>query len=149
MNPRQNEATVLVVDDQEILRLLMCKTLANGGFRVLEASNGADALRLYRDADPPVDLMVTDYRMPGMTGLELARECGSLSRELSVLFISGSSPGDDLQADLAMEKRAFLAKPFRQADFLRSAQALLDMEPVTARSRDTCGSGMERLGGEG
>jgi CheY-like chemotaxis protein len=135
-------ATVLVVDDQDILRLLMCKTLENGGFRVLAASNGADALRLFRGADPPVDLLVTDYRMPGMTGLELARECCSLNCELSVLHISGSMPGDDLLADLAMERRSFLA------DLLRSAKAVLAMEPVAASSRETYGSRIAGLSAE-
>ena len=137
MNSRQAPAaTVLVVDDQEILTLLMCKTFESGGFRVLWANNGTDALTLCRGAEPPVDLLVTDYRMPGMTGLELARECCRLNRELSVLYVSGSSPGDDLREDLAVENRAFLAKPYRQSDLLRSAKALLGTEPAGARLRE-------------
>ena len=133
MNPRQNSAaTVLVVDDQEILRFLMCKTLETGGFRVLAANNGADALTLFREVESPVDLLVTDYRMPGMTGFELARECCGFNGELNVLFISGSRPGDDLRANLAVGKREFLAKPFRQSELLRSAKAILAMEPVAA-----------------
>lgn len=118
-----------------MLTLLMCKTLGNAGFRVLWANNGPDALTLCRGAEPPVDLLVTDYRMPGMTGLQLARECCSLNDELGVLFISGSSPGDDLRADLDGERRAFLAKPFRQSELLRSAKAVLAMEPMAAASR--------------
>jgi CheY-like chemotaxis protein len=147
MNSRRNSAatTVLVVDDQDILRLLMCKTLESGGFRVLSASNGTDGLAHYRGAEPPVDLLITDYRMPGMTGLELARECCALDGELSVLYISGSSPGDDLQADLADGNRAFLAKPFRQSDLLRSARALLATEPVTARSPENHATQMLRF----
>jgi CheY-like chemotaxis protein len=124
-------ATALVVDDQEVLRILMCRTLESGGFRVLAAENGAAALNLFRRT--AVDLLVTDYRMPGMTGLELARECCRLKGELSVLYISGSSPGDHLRADLAAAgKRAFLAKPFRQSELLRSAKAVLAMDPVAA-----------------
>jgi|SRR5579872_5484992 len=131
MNSKQGSApTVLVVDDQEVVRLLMCKTLESGGFHVTAASNGADALSLYREADPPVDLLVTDYRMPGMTGLELARKCCSLNEELSVLYISGSKPGDDLREDLAAAGRGFLAKPFRQSDFLRTVKAVLAAKPV-------------------
>jgi len=130
MNSRLGSApTVLVVDDQEVVRVLMCKTLESGGFHVMAASNGADALNLYREAEPPIDLLVTDYRMPGMTGLELARECCSLDGELSVLYISGSRPGDDLRADLAATRRGFLAKPFRQSDLLRTAKAVLATEP--------------------
>jgi CheY-like chemotaxis protein len=133
MNSTQNAGgTVLVVDDQEILRLLMCKTLENGGFRVLAANSGADALTVFRDAAPPVDLLITDYRMPGMTGLELARECCSLNEELSVLYISGSGPGDDLRAELDVGRRRFLAKPFRQSDLLRGVKAIFALEPTRA-----------------
>jgi CheY-like chemotaxis protein len=142
---RISAATVLVVDDQDILRLLMCKTLESGGFRVLAASNGEDALTLYRRARPPIDLLVTDYRMPGMTGVELACECTSLNRNLSVLYVSGSMPGEDLLADLAMEKRGFLAKPFRQAKLLCSAKAVLAMEPVAASSREIHWPSLGRL----
>jgi len=145
MNSRQNPATVLVVDDQDMLRLLMCKTFENGGFRVLAASNGEDALSLFRGAEPQVDLLVTDYRMPGMTGLELARECCNLNEALSVLFISGSSPGDDLQENLRLERRAFVAKPFRHSDLLRCAKTLLDMQPEAASSRENRGSRVEQL----
>jgi CheY-like chemotaxis protein len=146
MNSRRNApTTVLVVDDQEILTLLMRKTLENGGFRVLWANNGRDALTLCHGAEPPVDLLVTDYRMPGMTGVEVARECSRLNSELSVLYISGSSLGDDLRADLAVGNRAFLAKPFRQSDLLRSVKTLLDTEPVSAPLRENHGSRLQRL----
>lgn len=141
---RFSAATVLVVDDQEVLTLLMSQTLASSGFRVLWANNGQDALTLCRGAEPRVDLLVTDYKMPGMTGLDLARECCRLDDELSVLYISGSLPGDELRKDLSLGNRSFLAKPFRQADFLRSAKALLGLEPLVAPPQDR-GSGLERL----
>lgn len=150
MTLRRNSAeTVLIVDDQDILRILMCKTFENGGFRVLTASNGADALRLFRDAEPQVDLLVTDYRMPGMTGLELACECSNLNEALSVLFISGSSPGNDLQENLRLDRRAFLAKPFRHSDLLRSATALLATEPEAAPSREDRWPSLGQLSVEG
>jgi len=144
-DPRRNSAaTVLVVDDQNAVRLLMCKALESAGFRVLESDNGGDALNLFRRADPPVDLLVTDYRMPGMSGLELARECCSIDGELGVLYISGSSPGDDLRADLAAGRRGFLAKPFRHADLLSSVKEVLDMQPIAAPSRETQAPRMEQ-----
>ncbi len=80
-----------------------------------------------------------------MTGLELAYECCRPNRELRVLYVSGSMPGHDLRADLAMGRRGFLAKPFRQSDLLRSAKALLAMEPAGPQSRANPESRMERL----
>jgi len=137
VNSQQNSAaTVLVVDDQEIVRVLMCRTLEKGGFRVLTASNGLEALNLFRSAEPAVDLLVTDYSMPGMTGLELAGECCSLNQKLRVLYVSGSSPGNDLQESLSLARRAFLPKPFRQADLLRNAKAVMETEPPPAQSRE-------------
>ncbi len=142
---RKLAPTVLVVDDQETLTRLMCKTLESNGFRVLTANSGADALTLCRGAEPPVDLLVTDYSMPGMTGLELAHKCRRLNHELGVLYVTGSSPGDDLLRDLNTERHGLLAKPFRHSELLRSAKALLDMEPVAPPSWETHGSRKERL----
>lgn len=84
-----------------------------------------------------------------MTGLELARKCCSRNGALRVLYISGSSPGDDLRGDLEAPGRAFLAKPFRKTDFLRCAKAVLAMEPVAAESRENQGARVERLSVEG
>jgi CheY-like chemotaxis protein len=113
---------------------MMGTALENSGFRVLTANSGLDALDLYRSAKTPIDLLVTDYSMPGMTGFELAQECCRLDDELGVLYVSGSSPGNDLQSALDAEKRAFLAKPFRQSELVRSAKALLDVGPAAASS---------------
>jgi len=136
MNSERNTtATVLVVDDDEILRHLMCKTLENGAFRVLAAGNGADALTVCQRAEPPVDLLIADYSMPGMTGLQLSRECCSFNPDLSVLHISGSWPGDELRTDLALGRRRFLAKPFRMSELLSNAKEVLDMQAEVARSR--------------
>jgi CheY-like chemotaxis protein len=137
---RNSSATALVVDDLDFLRLPICKTLRSAGFRVLDASNGADALALMRDPGTPVNLLVTDYRMPGMTGVELARKCSSLNSELSILYVSASIPGDDIRTDLAKERRGFLAKPFRQAELLRRIEMLLEIESAAAPSRENRGA---------
>lgn len=149
MNSKRSSApTALVVDDQEALTVLMRQSLENGGFQVLTANNGADALELVRGAAPPIDLLVTDYSMPGMTGLELAQECCRIDAELGVLYVSGSSPGDALRSDLNAERHGFLAKPFRASELLRSARALLDMEPSSASCKIR-GSQTERFSMEG
>jgi two-component system, cell cycle sensor histidine kinase and response regulator CckA len=140
--------TVLVVDDQDILTHFMRKALEGSGFRVMAANNGVDALALCRGAEPPVDLLVTDYSMPGMTGVELSRECCRLNRAMGVLYVSGSMPGDDLLGDLDAGRRGFLAKPFRQSDLLRSAKTVLAMEPAGALSGENHPTGKNRLSAE-
>ena len=79
-----------------------------------------------------------------MTGLEFARECCRFNDDLNVLYVSGSSPGDDLRAELAAERRAFLAKPFRQSDLLRYVKAVLGMQTVAASSREMHAYSAER-----
>jgi two-component system cell cycle sensor histidine kinase/response regulator CckA len=135
---REFAPTALVVDDEVALTTLMRKMLEGGGFRVLTANNGADAVTIFRTAEIPIDLLITDYTMPGMTGVELARECRNVNSETAVLYVSGSSPKDDLLSDLQTGRPSFLAKPFRKSDLLRSAKALLGAEESSvARACET------------
>ena len=116
---------VLLVDDENAVRDSLYTLLEGGGYEVLAASNGSEGLTIFRQSLHPIELLVTDYNMPKMSGLELARECSRLCNELSVLYVSGSRPDEELQADLQAPKRGFLAKPFRGHDLLRKAKELL------------------------
>lgn len=124
---------ILLVDDETSVRDSLYTVLEGDGYQVLAASNGPDGLAIFRQSMPPIDLLVTDYNMPEMSGLELARECLRLRRELSVLYVSGSRPDKELQADLQAGKRGFLAKPFRAAELLRKARELLLVESAANR----------------
>jgi CheY-like chemotaxis protein len=119
---------ILLVDDETSVRDSLYTLLESDGYRVLAASNGPDGLAIFRQSIPPIDLLVTDYNMPQMSGLELARECLRLRCELSVLYVSGCRPDEELQADLQARKRGFIAKPFRGAELLRKARELLFAE---------------------
>jgi CheY-like chemotaxis protein len=119
---------VLLVDDEDSVRDALYSLLESSGYDVLAAGNGPDGLTICRQSSPPIDLLVTDYNMPRMSGLELARECSRLCCGLRVLYVSGSRPDEDLQADLRAPKRGFLAKPFRGQDLLRKVRELLLVE---------------------
>lgn len=123
--PELSPSRVLLVDDDRGVRHALYELLESEGYDVLSAENGPDALVVFRQSIRPVELLVTDYNMPRMSGLELARECSRLSCELSVLYVSGAHPDEQLQADLFEPQRAFLAKPFRTDDLLRKARELL------------------------
>lgn len=124
---------VLLVDDQNSVRNALYTLLESDGYEVLAASNGLDGLAICRQSRHPIDLLVTDCNMPAMSGLELARECSFLCREMSVLYVSGSCPDEQLKADLGAPRRGFLAKPFRADELLRKARELL-VEPASALS---------------
>jgi len=124
---------ILLVDDDDAVRDMLHRLLADDGYEVLAAGNGPDGLALFRQSTPPIELLVTDYNMPQMSGLELARECLRIRGELSVLYVSGSSPDEELQADLQGRKRAFLAKPFCNSDLRSTARELLLAESAGDR----------------
>ena len=113
--------TVLVVDDEAIVRELVARILAADGFRVLTADRGKKALALARALGGRLSLVVTDLQMPTMDGLELARRIAGLTPAPPVLILSaatsvpeGQSPG------------AFLAKPFATSDLTNVVHRLVD-----------------------
>ncbi len=72
MPVRLSQATILVVDDEVLMRQLIVRQLSSGGYRVLEAGYGMEALDVARLSPEPIDLVLSDIRMPGMLGTELA-----------------------------------------------------------------------------
>ncbi|HEY6049150.1 MAG TPA: ATP-binding protein [Sphingomicrobium sp.] len=105
------EATILLVDDEDLVRMGTAEMLSDLGYKVVEASSGAEALRLLRTGDPP-DLLVTDYLMPGMNGVALIEQARRLVPDMHVMLITGYS--DIAEGPGASVAR--LAKPFRQSD---------------------------------
>ena len=127
--PEPYRYRVLLVDDESGILDALYTLLESAGYEVLAASNGPDALTIFQQSIRPIELLVTDYDMPGMSGLELACECSRIGRELCVLYVSGAHPNEQLRADLQERKRGFLAKPFRTDDLLRKARELLVESP--------------------
>jgi signal transduction histidine kinase/CheY-like chemotaxis protein len=113
-------ATILLVDDEDIVRSATADMLTDTGYCVVQANSGAEALRLLREG-LRMDVLVTDYLMPGMNGVQLAHHARTLAPMAATLLISGYSniaegPGSELPR---------LAKPFRQADLSRAVAQLL------------------------
>ena len=123
--PDEQRTRILLVDSENSARESLYKLLENDGHEVLAARDGRDGLTIFHRSLRPIDLVVTDCDNPGMTGLELAQACARRNRDVAVLYLSVLHPNDELQADLAMYRRAFLAKPFRRGDLLRKTRELL------------------------
>jgi CheY-like chemotaxis protein len=115
--------TILVVEDAEAIRQVVCAMLSQNGYTCLEASNGAEALSLLRSGEE-IQLVLTDVVMPKMGGAELA---GYLTREypsIPILFMSGYS-GNSLVR--AIEQTSFfLPKPFTAAALTTSVRRALE-----------------------
>jgi PAS domain S-box-containing protein len=108
----QVQATVLVVEDQESVRRLTSEMLMRLGHRVLEAGNGNQALGLAESHPGPIDLLLTDVVMPGMTGRQLADAFTSRRPESRVLFMSGYTDNVVARHGLLDPGVALLEKPF-------------------------------------
>jgi CheY-like chemotaxis protein len=111
--------TILVVDDEQLVRVLVRRILVEQGFRVLEAESGADALRVLEQSLDNVDLLLTDLRMPGMHGTELARNARALLPDLPVLYMSGFS-----DEATVLQPEEFIQKPFQRTSMMAKVNAM-------------------------
>ena len=109
--------TVLVVDDQDVVRDVIKLSLESAGYRVLEAATPSEALALARDAGAEVDLLVTDVVMPEMDAFELANRITCELPAVRVLYTSGYT-------DAAAEG-PFIQKPFTPAQLIEKVGAVL------------------------
>jgi two-component system, cell cycle sensor histidine kinase and response regulator CckA len=124
--PARGGETVLVVEDQPVVRAVAHRVLTKNGYRVLEAENGAEALRITEGQLPSIDLVVSDLVMPGMGGLELAAELRAQRPTLRILFMSGYTEDAALRRNVLEPGEAFIAKPFTPEAFARRVRELLD-----------------------
>lgn len=118
--------TVLLVEDDADLRELAAHVLQRDGYRVLQSSRPAEAIRLCRDHHGAIELLLTDVLMPEMNGVELARRVAQLRPHIKVLCMSGYTR-QIVDADAALPRDGhFLAKPFSPGDLRRKVRSVLD-----------------------
>jgi two-component system, cell cycle sensor histidine kinase and response regulator CckA len=104
--------TVLVVDDEPVVRRMMIRTLREAGYEVLDAEDGATAVAKAAAHEGPIHVLVTDLAMPGIRGRELARTLTQQRPDLLVLFVSGFAGDEVERLGLLEAGRPFLSKPF-------------------------------------
>jgi CheY-like chemotaxis protein len=107
-----NFETVLVVEDEDIVRELVCEVLEHQGYNVLCARDGIEALNMAEDYDSEIHLLVTDVIMPHMNGHELAHKLTALRPDMKVLYVSGYSDNDIGDHGTLDPRFELLQKPF-------------------------------------
>lgn len=117
--------TLLVVEDEEMVRELACDVLKKYGYTVLEASTGADAVEIGKRHEGPIHLLVTDMVMPGMSGIETSRELAASRPGIPTLYISGYSREAIRQMGGGIPAGAFLQKPITPTNLLASVREIL------------------------
>lgn len=119
------QRVVLVVDDEQVLRDLVSRTLREEGYRTLEAAHGGEALELVESGPDTVDLVVTDVVMPGMDGRELGRRLAQSRPSLPILYMSAYDVNDIFRRGSPWSSAPFLQKPFPRDGLLNSVEQLL------------------------
>src|SRR4051812_18584221 len=119
--------SILLVEDEDMLRGLIRELLEIKGYSVLEASQGVEALDMIRNADAPIDLVLTDVVMPHMSGSELVENLRQDFPGLKVIFMSGYTGTNNaaVHKNLGMPGVAFLQKPFRLNALIGMVEGLL------------------------
>jgi two-component system cell cycle sensor histidine kinase/response regulator CckA len=126
--PAAGSGTVLVVEDDANVRALLENLLQRGGYAVMAAGNGSEALALLQGRPGSIDLLVADLVMPGMNGRELAEKLRSAQPGVKILFISGYPPDSVSLREPQSDNSSFLPKPFSAEVFLKSVRELLDKD---------------------
>ncbi len=124
--PLPGAETVLLVEDEAMIRSYAALVLREQGYHVIEASDGSEALELCRRHQGPLHLLLTDVVLPRLGGRELAERSAALRPGLRVLFISGYTEDTVLRHGVIKSDVHFLAKPFTPAILIGKVRAVLD-----------------------
>ncbi len=117
--------TVLVVEDEALIRQNLCECLLQLGCQVLEAADGLEAISIFEEHQGNIDLVLTDLVMPHMSGHELWTQLTERDPQLSFLFMSGYTEDSALRHKILSRQAVFLSKPFSVADLSTAIQRAL------------------------
>ncbi|MBI5394012.1 MAG: PAS domain S-box protein [Verrucomicrobia bacterium] len=124
--PRRGTETILLVEDDEHVRGLLHACLTGEGYKLLEASNGAQAIEKFGTHPYPIHLLITDVVMPALGGHALVQLLQPMHKDMRVLYISGYSDAHLMQSRIMTKGAAFLQKPFTPDDLVRKVRDVLD-----------------------
>lgn len=125
-DPPTGNETILVVDDEQFVRMIAVRILENLGYRVLDAEDGQSALAII-EGDETIDLLLTDVLMPGgMNGGELAREVRERRPDVKVLFVSAHTRKAITQDNILDEGAELIKKPYRKDTLAHDVRRVLD-----------------------
>jgi CheY-like chemotaxis protein len=108
----KGQETILIVEDEDMVRSLTSAMLEECGYRVIEARSGVEALEIIKNQNCAVDLVMTDIVMPQMGGRELAERLAADCPDLRMLFTSGYTDDEIVRHEVIKEETNFIQKPF-------------------------------------
>ena len=122
--------TVLIVEDDKLLRAMARRVLGGQAYRVLEAVHGVDALRVANDATGSIDVLLTDIDMPTIGVRSMLAKLESLNPALKVIFMSGHADAELLARGFDKGYDPFLSKPFTGLELVAAVRDVLRDSPV-------------------
>ena len=125
MSVSEGSQTVLVVDDEEMVRSIAAQMLEKLGYRVIAAESGAEALELYEKHRTVIDLIILDMVMPGIGGSEVFDKIKQRDTNAKIILSSGYSRDSQANAIMSRGCDAFIQKPFRLQDLSKLIQSLI------------------------
>ncbi|HKC00745.1 MAG TPA: response regulator, partial [Terriglobales bacterium] len=120
--------TILVVEDEEPLRALVAGFLESNGYTVLQASEGKEGIHLAQEHGQPIDLLMTDVVMPGMSGSELATAIRAFLPHVKLLFMSGYTSDLIAEHGVLENDATLLEKPFTKDSLLTKVRVALESQ---------------------
>ena len=123
--PPRGQETILLVDDETVLRELGEEILVENGYRVLVAADGETGMEIYRARAADIDLVILDLNMPGMGGRRCLDEILAVNPQAKVLIASGFSPNVSARETIQAGARGFIAKPYRLNELLLAVHDVL------------------------
>src|SRR6266481_7343185 len=132
--PESIDASILVVDDEAMLRKVVGRALTGAGCTVTYAADGEEALAMLAEAPP--DLVISDVTMPHVDGFELLRRVRSqtATKALPVILLTGRGDTEDIVAGMGLGADDYLVKPFALRELLARVRAKIERPPVPASS---------------
>jgi two-component system, cell cycle sensor histidine kinase and response regulator CckA len=125
---KRGSETVLLVEDEDMVRKLTGELLEENGYSVLEANGGEEAISIFKERKAPIDLLITDVVMPKISGTEVAEQLKKIHPETKVLFMSGYTDEAIVHHGIVDSGIAFIQKPFSENALTRKVRDVLDAE---------------------
>jgi PAS domain S-box-containing protein len=124
----QGSGTVMIVDDEDVIRSIAAQLLENAGYRVVACKDGSEAVSVYRNRRDDIDLVILDMIMPNKNGRETYFELKTVNPGIKVLLSSGFSEDGEAQEIIKSGALGFIQKPYRSAELIVKVQQALSRE---------------------
>jgi CheY-like chemotaxis protein len=118
--------TILLVEDEELLLKSVCRLLQSKGYKVYTTQDGKEAIKVYKEHEEEIDLVITDLGLPGITGNDEFKKLKEMNPDVKVILASGFFEADVKSELLKAGAKGFIQKPYVPDDILRNIRAALD-----------------------